>query len=103
MRDEEPPPCSRGPDVANRSNKQEDEEKVEVEDLEGDWLVGLQEEPVRGAGQVLRTKVHLQLPHQHLHLPLITVTADDVINAQTGCDIYNSNPQRLAESGLMNC
>lgn len=44
-RDEEPPPCSRGPDVANRSDKQEDEgEKVEV----GDWLLGLQDAPVRG-------------------------------------------------------
>lgn len=39
MGDEEPPPCSRGPDVVNRSNKQEDEEQVEVDDLEGDWLV----------------------------------------------------------------
>lgn len=81
---EEPPPCSPGPDVANRSNKQEDEEKVEVDDLEGDWPVGLQDDPVGGAEQLLRTKVHLQPPH-HLHLSLITFMADDVINAQTGC------------------
>lgn len=52
-----------GPDVANGSNKQEDEEKVEVDDLEGDWLVGLQDDPVRGAEQPLKEKVHLQLPH----------------------------------------
>lgn len=81
MRDEEPPPCSRGPGAANRSNEQEDEEKVEVDDLEGDWLVGLQDDPVRGAEQLLRTKVHLQLPHHRLHRSLITFMADDVINA----------------------
>lgn len=60
---------------------------MEVDDLEGDWLVGLQDEPVRGAGQLLGTKVHLQLPHQHLHLSLIPYMADDVINALTGSSI----------------
>lgn len=55
---------------------------MEVDDLEGDWLAGLQDDPVGGAEQLLRSKVYLHPPPPTSPASVISILADDVINAQ---------------------
>lgn len=85
-----------GPDVTNRSHKEEEEEeKVEVDDLMFDWLVGLQDEPMSCAGPPSPASAQQ-------HLLLTVFMAADVINRASET-MTTATFRTLAESCLANC